>query len=156
MIRRGFTLIELMIVIIIIGILSTIAIGQYTSQVEKSRGAEAKSIIGTLKTECAVYYTEFQTTRATAAGFGCTNDTTLGLNAPGVVLNVAHSNYYFIYSITTPAINTAVFTARRCPNGSTCRNPLAVGKSGSLNLTVNYDTGGTGIWVNRPGSTERY
>ncbi|MCA3235771.1 MAG: prepilin-type N-terminal cleavage/methylation domain-containing protein, partial [Cupriavidus sp.] len=40
---RGFTLIELMITVMIIGILSAIAIPQYQQYVTKARRAEAKA-----------------------------------------------------------------------------------------------------------------
>lgn len=42
---RGFTLIELMIAVVIIGILSAIAYPSYTDYVRKSRRAEAKSML---------------------------------------------------------------------------------------------------------------
>ena len=45
-IRKGFTLIELMIVIGIIGILAVIAIPQYTSYVARSQVTEAINILG--------------------------------------------------------------------------------------------------------------
>ena len=44
--NRAFTLIELLVVVLIIGILSAIALPQYSQAVEKSRAAEALSNIG--------------------------------------------------------------------------------------------------------------
>ena len=52
---KGFTLIELMIVVVIIGILAAIGIPQYQNYVARSQAAEGFSLAGGLKTALAEY-----------------------------------------------------------------------------------------------------
>lgn len=56
--QKGFTLIELMIVVAIIGILAAIAIPAYTDYTIKSRVSEGASLTGAAKTGVEVYWSE--------------------------------------------------------------------------------------------------
>ena len=48
LLEKGFTLVELMIVIVIVGILSSIALPSFLSQSVKAKGTEAKSDIASI------------------------------------------------------------------------------------------------------------
>jgi len=57
-VQKGFTLIELMIVVAIIGILAALAIPAYTDYTIKAKVSEAASLSGAMKTAVEVYYSE--------------------------------------------------------------------------------------------------
>jgi type IV pilus assembly protein PilA len=57
---QGFTLIELLITIVIVGILSAIALPSFLNSVSKSRGAEAKTNLGTINRAQQTYLHENQ------------------------------------------------------------------------------------------------
>ncbi|MCK9432714.1 MAG: prepilin-type N-terminal cleavage/methylation domain-containing protein [Candidatus Omnitrophica bacterium] len=54
--KRSFTLVELIIVIIIVGILAALGLTQYNQVVEKSRTTEAKVRIGVMRDLAYEYY----------------------------------------------------------------------------------------------------
>ncbi|MFA5976371.1 MAG: type II secretion system protein [Elusimicrobiota bacterium] len=55
---NGFTLIELMIVVAIIGILAAVAIPQFVNMIAKSQEATAKGHLGDLRSAISIYYAD--------------------------------------------------------------------------------------------------
>ena len=127
--KKGFTLVELIIVIIIVGILASIGLTQYNKVVEKSRAAEARMILGTLRSAQIAEYNE-NGNYVTVAG--------LGVGAPdGTCL----STHFFSYACATA---TGTCTATRCtgaagkPQGGTTAWTKALSIAGTWTGTAGY------------------
>lgn len=54
--KKGFTLMELVVVVLLIGILSAIALPQYQRALERSRVSEALTMLGNISTAERMYY----------------------------------------------------------------------------------------------------
>jgi type IV pilus assembly protein PilE len=99
---RGFTLIELMVVVVIATILLSIAVPSYMSQVRQSRRTVAKTAVLDLASRAERYFsTNGAIYSTTPADLGYT-----GANFPAAPggLPVGPDNYYQI-SVCTPAAN---------------------------------------------------
>ncbi len=54
--HRGFTLIELVIIIVVLGILAAVAIPRYANITDEAREASARAALGGLRSGIAIYY----------------------------------------------------------------------------------------------------
>jgi type IV pilus assembly protein PilE len=126
--HKGFTLVELLIIVAIIGILATIAVPMYTGTINKSKRSEAYSNLQTLRLLEEQYFAENGCYYKNSGGV-CTNYTTAGTGKAAVIdiqttlpgfkpcdtsmaSDCDHLN--FDYSIQTVAVgtaNAAAFTA---------------------------------------------
>jgi type IV pilus assembly protein PilA len=87
-VQQGFTLIELMIVVAIIGILAAIAIPAYQDFTIRSKVTELINAAGVCKTSVAEYYQAKGTLPADATVAGCSTVGTANSTAPTVAVGV--------------------------------------------------------------------
>ena len=145
--NKGFTLLELLIVIIIVGVMATLGLSQYSQVVERSRGAEARQILGQMRSICAAIYMEEETNaRCLAAGGSALG---LGAASDGRIPNAAcNQSHYFRYTIAASNGTQGMdYTATRCNAGG--KIPQATGVR-TLTLWANYQTGRSD-WVSPNG-----
>jgi prepilin-type N-terminal cleavage/methylation domain-containing protein len=141
--KRGFTLLELVIVIIIIGVLATLGIQQYGRMIERARGAEARTILGQVRTAAAAHRLEYGSLLEPAADpFGPTR-AGIGADADQIPEDCSRNTHYFLYTVAADSAEHFIATATRCTGG--------VGKAPSgisaLTLTLETDfANGTDVW----------
>lgn len=136
--KKGFTLIELVVVLIIVAVLGTLGLTQYTQLIEKARGAEAKEILGSIRKLAAAYYMEWNSVLNLApakVGIGSTD---------GMVPSACAPSHYFSYAlIPVPTANIVSITATRCIGGAG-KSPTG-SSAGTLTLASTLSTG-TDTW----------
>jgi type IV pilus assembly protein PilE len=117
--QGGFTLVELMIVVIIVGILAAVAIPMYQGATERAKASEAVAALGTIRGALRVYYAEHGTYVSPSFTMGAqvTN---------GSVLDVSDNDllgrYFSTECYTFPSAPTATAYSIYC-NGASSTAP---------------------------------
>jgi len=138
--KKGFTLLELIVVIVIIGILATLGFAQYSRMIERSRGAEARAVAGSIRTQAAGFHLENATLTPAAGSF---DDSRAGIGtATDQIPSACRGTHYFSYAVSGVAADSFTLTATRCTAGG--KNPNA-STALTLTLTSNLATG-TDTW----------
>ncbi|HLL90244.1 MAG TPA: prepilin-type N-terminal cleavage/methylation domain-containing protein [Tepidisphaeraceae bacterium] len=135
-IKKGFTLVEILIVVIILGILAAIVIPQFTNASQDARRSNMISQLQTLKSQIALYKLQHNDNPPTSAALfwtELTGTTTAARATPGV----ANDSYgpYFPEALKNPLVSAAL--ASTVIDGSA----LAVGDAAAAGWVYTATTG---------------
>ena len=126
--EKGFTLVELMIVIVIVGILSAVALPNFLSQTERAKGTEATSKLSGLLKEA---HAEYQLAGTEAAA----------VTAMATSITNANAGSIFTYAITA---GTGEITGTATANNSGSNFDASIADK-LIHGCVNVSTGKTDI-----------
>ncbi len=113
--QGGFTLVELMIVVIIVGILAAVAIPMYQGATERAKASEAVAALGTIRGAMRVFYAEHGTYVGTGVAIG---DLVTAAGVLDVTDNDLMGRYFSSACYTFDAVPTAVAFDIECDGAS--------------------------------------
>ncbi len=144
--RRGVTLIELLIVIVITGILTAIAIPKFSATKEKAFQATMKADLRTLATHQESYQYDYMayTTSFPVSQFRVTTGVTgptIAVTGDGWNAVVGHRSSIKTCAIFVGSTSTAPATQEHVPQCATPPVPEIDGDTGSVTTTDTVETG---------------
>lgn len=128
--RKGFTLVELMVVILIVGILAAVAIPLMQGRIDKAKWSEANATAGTIRTAVRAYAAETSVT--TAQGLATTTlDTAATQSALGFSASDLEGTYFTASDYTITSVDGNGIAVITVSGGSKADSP-----TGSYQLTA--------------------
>ena len=128
---KGFTLIELMIVVVIIGILAALAIPRFMRSTTKSKQSEAKQLLKQIYTMQRAYRQEFNTYACN--GVTADSTATAALSAIGVDV-MSNARYAYVMTAAADAF-TCTATATGLDDDAT-NDVWVIDEDGDLQVTT--------------------
>jgi len=133
--RKGFTLVELMVVVLIVGILASVAIPLLSGRIDSSKWSEANAGAGTIRTAVRAYFAEKPAAAQALAG---TMDTAalqaaLGFSATDLTGTYFVPADYTIDSVDANGIAVVTVTGGSLPDSPAGSYTLAATGSWSKN-----------------------
>lgn len=138
--QSGFTLVELMIVVAIIGILTSIAVPSYTDYIKRGRAAEATSTLADLRVKMEQYFQD--------------NRTYVGadLLVPGPCTPSVGSVQYFTYACANVTVNTYTISAAPAAGQGMTGFAFSVDQNNAKTSTFDGTVGVT-CWLTKKSGT---
>ena len=151
--RSGFTLVELLIVVAIIGVFATVGVPTFRTMVQKAKKSEAKVNLGGIYTSETAFFSEYGTYGSNLAGIGFTTDggnsrvytigfVVVGCTGGGILppvanfpaLNTAFPGYYRMANGTSffPAVGGFGVPAGDCVAGAATTSQFLAGAIGFI------------------------
>ena len=119
--KKGFTLIELMVVVIIVGILAAVAIPIYRSNIKKAAASEGAALLGAVLTAQKVYYAENSTYTSNKSD-----------------LNVETTGNKYFSDYTLSGVSATGFTASTTGSGTASGVTVTMTYTNAGGATISY------------------
>lgn len=130
--QSGFTVIELMIIVTIIGILAAIAIPNYTQYLRRGKAAEATATLADLRIRMEQFYQD----NRTYVGFA----------------NCAPATAAFTYTCNSPAATATTYTLAATGQGDMVNFSFTINEANARTSTFD-GTGPVNCWLKAKGGT---
>ena len=104
--NKGFTLLEIIIVIVIIGVLTTLALPKLFTMIEASRATEAMATISSIRMAMQRYCLMNGTCRPPNIAYGLLMDKSQGVNLLGIDFPEDSPGAHFSYQVSAGALGS--------------------------------------------------